>query len=82
MKDRRKFLKNAGSSALFATLGSSFFISCDDTSETVTPPPNNNNNESGEVILLMNVYTMISQTLHFLIYKAQVDGKDLTKVVC
>ena len=59
MKNRRKFLKNAGSSALFATLGSSFFISCDDTSETVTPPPNNNNNESGEGYTVDgNVYTI------------------------
>ena len=37
MKDRRKFLKNAGSTALFASLGSSFFISCDDSEDNVTP---------------------------------------------
>ena len=63
MKNRRKFLKNAGSSALFATLGSSFFISCYDTSETVTPPPNNNNNESGEGYTVDgNVYTCLLYT--------------------
>ena len=39
MKDRRKFLKNAGSTALFASLGSSFFISCDDSEDNVTPTP-------------------------------------------
>ena len=38
MKDRRKFLKNAGSTALFASLGSSFFISCDESDDNVTPP--------------------------------------------
>lgn len=38
MKDRRKFLKNAGSTALFASLGSSFFISCDESDNNVTPP--------------------------------------------
>ena len=36
MKDRRKFLKNAGSTALFASLGSSFFISCDESDDNVT----------------------------------------------
>ena len=39
MKDRRKFLKNAGSTALFASLGSSFFISCDDSEDNLTPTP-------------------------------------------
>ena len=38
MKDRRKFLKNAGSTALFASLGSAFFISCDESDDNVTPP--------------------------------------------
>ena len=62
MENRRKFLKNAGSTALFATLGSSFFISCDETSETVTPPPNNNNNNNNETeegyTVDGNVYTI------------------------
>ncbi len=44
---RRKFLKNAGSTALFASLGSSFFISCDDTEEVIIPDDNDNNSENG-----------------------------------
>ena len=40
---RRKFLKSAGSTALFACLGSSFFISCDNTEENIDPNNNNNN---------------------------------------
>ena len=32
---RREFLKNAGSSALFATLGSTFFSSCNEAEETI-----------------------------------------------
>ena len=48
MKNRRKFLKDAGSTALFTTLGSSFFISCDETNDTATPPPDNNNNNESE----------------------------------
>ena len=60
MKNRRKFLRNASSTALFATLGSSFFISCDESSDTATPPlDNNNNNESGEGFTVDgNVYTI------------------------
>ena len=38
---RRKFLKSAGSTALFASLGSSFFLSCDDTEEVINPDENN-----------------------------------------
>ena len=45
---RRKFLKNAGSTALFASLGSSFFISCDDTEEVIIPDDNDNNNNNSE----------------------------------
>ena len=44
---RRKFLKSAGSTALFASLGSSFFISCDDTEEVIIPDDNDNNSENG-----------------------------------
>ena len=43
---RRKFLKNAGSTALFTSLGSTFFISCDDTEEVIDPD-NNNISENG-----------------------------------
>ncbi len=43
---RRKFLKNAGSTALFTSLGSTFFISCDDTEEVIDPD-NNNTSENG-----------------------------------
>tara|TARA_B100000945_G_C20402069_1_gene607913 strand:+ start:1014 stop:1496 length:483 start_codon:yes stop_codon:yes gene_type:complete len=43
---RRKFLKSAGSTALFACLGSSFFISCDNTEENIDPDNNNNNNNN------------------------------------
>ena len=43
---RRKFLKSAGSTALFASLGSSFFISCDNTEEIIDPDNNNNNSTS------------------------------------
>ena len=42
---RRKFLKNAGSTALFASLGSSFFLSCDDTEDVINPDDNNENNK-------------------------------------
>ena len=41
---RRKFLRNAGSTALFASLGSSFFLSCDDTEDVINPDDNNENN--------------------------------------
>ena len=43
---RRKFLENAGSTALFATLGISFLISCDDTEEVIIPDDNDNDNNS------------------------------------
>tara|TARA_Y100000814_G_scaffold85072_1_gene56989 strand:- start:426 stop:890 length:465 start_codon:yes stop_codon:yes gene_type:complete len=46
---RRKFLKNAGSTALFTSLGSTFFISCDDTEEVIDPD-NNNTSENGFTI--------------------------------
>ena len=38
---RRKFLKNAGSTALFASLGTSFLVSCSTSEENVDPtlPP-------------------------------------------
>tara|TARA_Y100000996_G_scaffold22910_1_gene16596 strand:- start:98 stop:562 length:465 start_codon:yes stop_codon:yes gene_type:complete len=46
ISNRRKFLKNAGSTALFTSLGSTFFISCDDTEEVIDPD-NNNTSENG-----------------------------------
>ena len=45
---RRKFLKNAGSTALFASLSSSFFISCGDIEEVIIPDDNDNNNNNSE----------------------------------
>ena len=42
---RRKFLKNAGSTALFASLGTSFLISCDDAEEVIIPDDNDDNND-------------------------------------
>lgn len=39
-------MKNAGSTALFTSLGSAFFISCDDTEEVIDPD-NNNTSENG-----------------------------------
>ncbi len=50
MKNRRKFLKNAGSTALFTSLGTSFFIACDETDENIV-------SESG-FTLDGNVYTI------------------------
>ena len=41
ISNRRKFLKSAGSTALFTSLGSTFFISCDDTEEVIDPDNNN-----------------------------------------
>ena len=49
ISNRRKFLKNAGSTALFTSLGSTFFISCDDTEEVIDPD-NNNTSENGFTI--------------------------------
>ena len=46
-KNRRKFLKTASSSALFATLGSSFFTSCYEKEEDITPVDDENKNEDG-----------------------------------
>ena len=43
--DRRKFLKTAGSSALFASLGASFFTSCYEKDEEITPNSDNNASE-------------------------------------
>lgn len=57
MKDRRKFLKNAGSTALFTTLGTSFFIACDEKEENIDPDNNNNVSENG-FTLNGNVYTI------------------------
>ena len=58
MNNRRKFLKTAGSSALFASLGSSFFVSCDDASDDASPnPPDNNVPEEGYSVD-GNVYTI------------------------
>lgn len=39
-------MKSAGSTALFTSLGSTFFISCDDTEEVIDPD-NNNTSENG-----------------------------------
>ena len=60
MKNKRRiFLKNAGSTALFASLGSSFFISCDDTEEVIKPDDNNENSTSENGFTLDgNTYTI------------------------
>ena len=52
MKNRREFLKNAGSTALFTSLGSSFFVSCDETTEEVNPTLENGFTQEG------NIYTI------------------------
>ena len=44
-RDRRKFLKTAGSSALFASLGASFFTSCYEKEEEITPDSNDKTSE-------------------------------------
>ena len=46
---RRKFLKNAGSTALFASLGTSFLVSCSTSEENVDPtlPPDETGGETG-----------------------------------
>ena len=44
-ENRRKFLKTAGSSALFASLGASFFTSCYEKDEEITPNSDNNASE-------------------------------------
>ena len=54
MKNRREFLKNAGSTALFTSLGSSFFISCDEATEEVNPNPTLENGFTQEG----NIYTI------------------------
>ena len=46
---RRKFLKNAGSTALFASLGSSFFVSCNDIDIDINSN-NNINSENGFIV--------------------------------
>ena len=46
MSNRRKFLKSAGSTALFTSLGSSFFIGCSTSEEVIQPDNNNNNNNN------------------------------------
>ena len=46
MNNRRKFLKSAGSTALFTSLGSSFFIGCSTSEEVIEPDSNNNNNNN------------------------------------
>ena len=43
MKNRRKFLKSAGSTALFTSLGTSFFVACSEAEEIIDPDNNNNN---------------------------------------
>ncbi len=55
---RRKFLKSAGSTALFASLGSSFFISCDDTEEVIIPDDNDNNNSENGFTVDGDTYTI------------------------
>ena len=47
MSDRRKFLKSAGSTALFTSLGTSFFIACSEAEENIDPDNNNNISEKG-----------------------------------
>jgi len=46
MNNRRKFLKSAGSTALFTSLGTSFFIACSEAEENIDPDNNNNNNNN------------------------------------
>jgi Rieske Fe-S protein len=68
---RRKFLKSAGSTALFASLGSSFFLSCDDTEETIVPDDNNDNNISENGFILDgNTYTIDLNHPSFLVLKS------------
>ena len=49
MNKRRKFLKTAGSTALFTSLGSTFLIGCSTTEEIINPNNNNNNNSNTTV---------------------------------
>ena len=58
MNNRRKFLRNAGSSALFASLGSSFFISCDEATDETSPNiPDDNTPDEGYTVE-GNVYSI------------------------
>ncbi len=70
MNDRRKFLKTAGSTALFTSLGSSFFISCDDANDDVTPNPNPIVSENGYT-KDGNVYTIDLNHSNFSILKTE-----------
>ena len=58
---RRKFLKNAGSTALFASLGTSFLVSCSTSEENVDPtlPPDETGGETGVG------FTVDGDNLHF-----------------
>ena len=69
MKDRRKFLKNAGSTALFTTLGTSFFIACDEKEENIDPDNNNNVSENG-FTLNGNVYSIELNHPNFSVLKS------------
>ena len=68
MKDRRKFLKNAGSTALFTSLGTSFFIACDEKEENIDPD-NNNVSENG-FTLNGNVYSIELNHPNFSVLKS------------
>ena len=57
MKNRRKFLKSAGSTALFTSLGTSFFVACSEAEEIIDPDNNNNVSENGFTVD-GNVYTI------------------------
>ena len=52
---RREFLKTAGSSALFASLGSSFFISCSDENDDLYEIP------TSDLLLKMMIYFQLLQ---------------------
>lgn len=58
MKNRRKFLKSAGSTALFTSLGTSFFVACSEAEEIIDPDNNNNNVSENGFTVDGNVYTI------------------------
>ena len=55
MNDRRKFLKSAGSTALFTSLGTSFFIACNEAEENIDPDNNNNNTSCWSESIYVNL---------------------------
>ena len=75
---RRKFLKNAGSTALFTSLGSTFFISCDDTEEVIDPD-NNNTSENGFTVD-GDTYTIELDHPNFSILKCRVSKETIEHI--